>query len=236
MNTAPSSDTVVTSNRARPGWPEIFAGAATYVVGLLVVSVTLPLVENAAIQGIVAFFISGALGLLAFAVAALIRIRALRPFGFRRAAPSKVLVGAGLGVVAYLLGVLAAIIYVTVTGDAENVQGSYQASAAGGALSLTLALVTGALLTPLGEEAFFRGVLANALLQRYRAWIAVVVSAAIFALAHGINPVLPVAFVVGVLTALLFRWSGSIWPGVALHGMNNATALIVPLVLGVTTG
>ena len=236
MNTAPSSDTVVTSNRARPGWPEIFAGAATYVVGLLVVSVTLPLVENAAIQGIVAFFISGALGLLAFAVAALIRIRALRPFGFRRAAPSKVLVGAGLGVVAYLLGVLAAIIYVTVTGDAENIQGSYQASAAGGALSLTLALVTGALLTPLGEEAFFRGVLANALLQRYRAWIAVVVSAAIFAVAHGINPVLPVAFVVGVLTALLFRWSGSIWPGVALHGMNNATALIVPLVLGVTTG
>jgi membrane protease YdiL (CAAX protease family) len=53
-------------------------------------------------------------------------------------------------------------------------------------------------------------------------------------LALGVNPVFPVAFVVGVLTALLFRWSGSIWPGVALHGMNNASALIVPLVLGVT--
>ncbi|MBF8194742.1 CPBP family intramembrane metalloprotease, partial [Nonomuraea sp. K274] len=41
--------------------------------------------------------------------------------------------------------------------------------------------------------------------------------------------VLPVAFVVGVLAALLFRWSGSIWPGVVLHGVNNATALPVPL-------
>ncbi|WP_328818999.1 CPBP family glutamic-type intramembrane protease [Nonomuraea cypriaca] len=37
------------------------------------------------------------------------------------------------------------------------------------------------------------------------------------------------AFVVGVLAALLFRWSGSIWPGVVLHGVNNATALPVPL-------
>jgi|GEM_PF-665250 len=233
MNIASRHDTVTTGAH-RPGWREIFAGAAAYIVGIGVVAVTLPLVQNPAVQGIVAFFISGALGLLAFAAAALIRIRALRPFGFRRTSPGKVLVGAVLGVVAYLLGILAAIIYVTITGDGENIQGSYQAAAAGGGLSLTLALLTGAVLTPLGEEAFFRGVLANALLQRYRVWIGVVVSAAVFAVAHGINPVLPVAFVVGVLTALLFRWSGSIWPGVALHGMNNASALIVPLVLGVT--
>jgi uncharacterized protein len=38
-----------------------------------------------------------------------------------------------------------------------------------------------------------------------------------------------VAFVVGVLTAVLFRWSGPVWPGVVLHGVNNATALLVAL-------
>ncbi|MFC7582569.1 type II CAAX prenyl endopeptidase Rce1 family protein [Nonomuraea antimicrobica] len=47
----------------------------------------------------------------------------------------------------------------------------------------------------------------------------------------GINPILPVAFVGGVLAALLFRWSGSIWSGIALHGVNNATALLVPLLI-----
>lgn len=102
-------------------------------------------------------------------------------------------------------------------------------AAVAGWWSLVLALIAGAIITPLGEEAFFRGVLANALFARYRAWIAVVASAAVFAVAHGINPILPVAFVVGVLAALLFRWSGSIWPGTVLHGFNNATALLVPL-------
>ncbi|TDD35917.1 CPBP family intramembrane metalloprotease [Nonomuraea terrae] len=79
---------------------------------------------------------------------------------------------------------------------------------------------------PTRREGFFRGVLANTLFARYQAWIAVVVSAAVFAVAHGINPILPVAFVVGVLAVLLFRWSGSIWSGVVLHGVNNATALL----------
>jgi membrane protease YdiL (CAAX protease family) len=35
-----------------------------------------------------------------------------------------------------------------------------------------------------------------------------------------------------VLTALLLRRSGSIWPGVMLHGVNNATALVVPVLFG----
>jgi len=149
----------------------------------------------------------------------------------------QVVVGALLGLASYVLGTLLVVLYVVVTGAAvQNVQTSYQAAAAGGWVSLALALVAGAVVTPLGEEALFRGVLANALLMRYRAWVAVIVSAAVFAVAHGINPVLPIAFVVGLFTALLFRWSGSIWPGVALHGVNNATALLVPLIIGIVTG
>lgn len=59
-----------------------------------------------------------------------------------------------------------------------------------------------------------------------------IVSAGIFAFAHGVNPVLPIAFVVGIFAALLFRWSGSVWPGVVMHCVNNAVASTVPMILG----
>jgi membrane protease YdiL (CAAX protease family) len=220
-----------------PGWPEILVGAVAYLLALLVVALTLPRVEDPAAAGIIGLFVSGAMGLLAFAVAVGIRSRRLTAFGVRPATPRQVVVGALLGLASYVLGTLLVVLYVVTTGAAvQNVQTSYQAAAAGGWVSLALALIAGAVVTPLGEEALFRGVLANALLMRYRAWVAVIVSAAVFAVAHGINPVLPIAFVVGLFTALLFRWSGSIWPGVALHGVNNATALLVPLIIGIVTG
>lgn len=222
--------------RTTPGWPEMLAGAAAYGLSFLLVMVLLPLVPDPAVAGNVGLLVSGAMGLVALAVAVLIRIRGLAAFGFRRARPRHLVVGALLGLAAYVLGTLAAIIYMVTTGSVQNVQGSYQAAAAGGWWSLVLALIAGALITPLGEESFFRGVIANGLLAKYGAWVGVLVSAAVFALAHGINPVLPVAFVVGILTALLFRWSGSIWPGVVLHGVNNATALLVPLIIGAAAG
>ena len=222
------------AGRARPtapGWPEILAGGAVYAASFARVAVLLPLVGDAAVAGVVGLVVSGLMGLLALAVAVLIRIRGLPAFGFRRARPRHLVVAAVLGLVAYVLGATISVAYMLLSGDVQNVQTSYQAAAAAGWWSLALAAVAGAIITPLGEEGFFRGVVANVLLARYGAWVGVVVSAAIFALAHGINPVLPAAFVVGVFTALLFRWSGSIWPGVVLHGVNNATALVVPLLL-----
>ncbi|WP_119697164.1 CPBP family intramembrane glutamic endopeptidase [Microbacterium halotolerans] len=219
---------------AAPGWPEMLAGGVAYGVSFLLVAALLPLVTDPVVAGNVGLLVSGAMGLFALAVAVLIRIRGLAAFGFRRARPRHLIVGAVLGVAAYLLGTIVAVIYALTTGEIENVQGSYQSAAAGGWWSLTLSLVAGAVLTPLGEESFFRGVIANGLLAKYGAWVGVLVSAAIFAVAHGINPIMSVAFVVGIFTALLFRWSGSVWPGIVLHGVNNATALLVPLVIGLS--
>ena len=64
-----------------PGWPEILAGAVAYLLALLVVALTLPLIENQATAGIVGLFVSGAIGLLALAVAAQIRHRGRAPVG-----------------------------------------------------------------------------------------------------------------------------------------------------------
>ncbi len=43
-------------------------------------------------------------------------------------------------------------------------------------MSVVFTLLAGALITPLREEAFFRGVITNVLLVRYGAWIGIVTS------------------------------------------------------------
>ncbi|AWB86796.1 type II CAAX prenyl endopeptidase Rce1 family protein [Mycetocola zhujimingii] len=44
------------------------------------------------------------------------------------------------------------------------------------------------------------------------------------------------AFVVSIVTALLFRKMQSVWPGVMVHAVNNATAMTVPLLLSAVSG
>ena len=220
-----------TVRAVRPGWPELLAGAVAYLVAFAVVFWLLPLVEDEAVGGVFGLVASGLMGTVAFAAAWLVRVRRFPPFGVRRARGKYFWMALGLGVAAYALGVIGAIVYTLATGDDQNVQTGYQAAAGSGWLFLAVALIAGSVITPVGEELFFRGVVANVLLARWNVWIAVPVSAAVFALAHGINPVLPVAFVVGVLTALLLRWSGSIWPGVVLHAVNNTLAFLVPVVV-----
>ena len=120
------------------------------------------------------------------------------------------MIGAALGVVVYILNLGTASIYYLVFGS-DNPQGDYHAAASGGMLAVAATLLADAVLTPLGEEIMFRGIIAN-MLNRYGAWAGVVLSAAIFALVHGINIILPMAFVVGIICAVLFRKTGSIWP------------------------
>ncbi|MDJ0336657.1 type II CAAX endopeptidase family protein [Cryobacterium sp. PH31-O1] len=237
MNTATAERRTKAATRSQaPGWLEILAGGGAYLGCMVLVYALLPLVQDDAVAGIVGFLVSGIMGIIALAVAALVRIRGLAAFGIRRAKVRHLLAGAGLGLIAVVLGIIASSAYTMLSGDTQNVQTDYQAGAAAGLLGLVLTFTAGSIITPIGEEAFFRGVVANALLNRFPAWIAIIASAAIFAVAHGINTVLPVAFVVGILTALLYRRTGSIWPGVVLHGVNNATAtIVIPHILTATT-
>jgi membrane protease YdiL (CAAX protease family) len=216
----------------RPGWPEMLVGAVAYAAAFLATIVVLRLVpeEQPVLAGHAALALSGVMGLVAFAAAVAIRIRRVDVFGIRTTSWRWLLAGAGLGVVCFILGIVVSVVYIAVSGDAQNVQGDYQSAAAGGILAYLATLLLGSVVTPIGEEFLFRGVLFTAL-QRYGAWAAVIASAAVFALAHGINPVLPVAFVVGVVTALLFRRTRSVWPGVVVHGVNNALAATAPLLL-----
>lgn len=92
-----------------------------------------------------------------------------------------------------------------------------------------LLLALGGALAPLGEELLFRGVVFG-WLSRWPVSAAVLGSALIFAAAHGFTVVFPVAVVLGIATAVVYHRSGSIWPAMALHVVNNSAALGAVLV------
>ena len=216
----------------RPGWSEIAVAAVGYGVlvflGAQAVS-RIPDDQQVAV-GLANYALSALAGLGAFAAAVAFKIRRPALFGLRRTSGRWMLAGAGLGVVAFIISIVVSYLFSTLSGNTENVQSSYQAAARGGTIALMATLLLGSVATPIGEELAFRGVLTNAL-GRYGAWVAVLGSAVVFALAHGINPVLPVAFVEGIIAALLFRRTRSIWPGVFVHLVNNTLATMLPLVL-----
>lgn len=86
-------------------------------------------------------------------------------------------------------------------------------------------------LVPFAEELFYRGLGVRAL-QVFGAPVAIVVTALVFGLAHGILVALPglVAFAAGLAWVRLR--SDSVWPGVLAHGVYNL--LVVALAVTAT--
>jgi membrane protease YdiL (CAAX protease family) len=87
------------------------------------------------------------------------------------------------------------------------------------------------LLAPFVEELVFRG-LGFGLLSAFVApWTAIVLIGLAFGLAHGLVEGLPVLALFGTVLAWL-RWkTGSIYPGMIVHGIFNGVALILAVTL-----
>lgn len=99
-----------------------------------------------------------------------------------------------------------------------------QALATGELVALLLLVAVAA---PFAEELFFRGMVYPLLRGRLGAVAAIILNAAIFAVAHVVPLLVPGLFVVGLLLAYLRERSGSIWPPVLFHMLQNATALLL---------
>ncbi|WP_235629480.1 type II CAAX endopeptidase family protein [Mycobacteroides saopaulense] len=216
-----------------PGWPEVsvavLAAAVLYMVGA-VTALRLP--PGCPISpGQANFLVSGLAPLGAFALAALVRFRDVRPFGVRRVHAGWLVVAMGVGLACFVLSWPVSALFDPFFPGSESVQQGYRDAASAGLSSLVVTFALGGLLTPLGEEALFRGVLAQ-FLSRWGTWIGLLVSAAVFALAHGINAVMPLAFVIGLSTGLLLQLSGSIWPGVLVHAVYNSLGIFYHAVAG----
>lgn len=81
---------------------------------------------------------------------------------------------------------------------------------------------------PISEEVCFRGMLFGGLRERLPRLAAALISALIFGGLHattGISAV-PALIVFGFVLALLYEKTGSIWPGILLHMLNNSVALL----------
>ena len=102
--------------------------------------------------------------------------------------------------------------------------------------ALALGLIGVAVVAPVVEEILFRGVVFGWLRGRIPVPAAVVVSAAIFSLAHlgwrEWSLLLPVLGI-GCVLATLYHYSRSLWPGILVHSSINTVATLVVL-LGAT--
>lgn len=86
---------------------------------------------------------------------------------------------------------------------------------------------------PFAEELFFRGFLFPALRNRFGVTPAITADAVIFGLIHYAGadtvPLLPLLAVFGATLCLLYQRTGSLWPAIVLHAINNAIAFTASL-------
>jgi membrane protease YdiL (CAAX protease family) len=91
-------------------------------------------------------------------------------------------------------------------------------------------LLVAVVVAPICEEVFFRGFVFPGLLHAMSPVWAIILSALIFAVAHGDPGSFAVLFLIGLALAFL-RWrTKSIWPGIMLHALNNGVAALAIIV------
>ena len=211
--------------RERIGWVEVLVALVAwqgFQIPVVIAAAALG-VDVTSNSGTLVVLVAAALAApLAVLVALLVRRRyTFTSIGLRGTTGRWILIGAGLGLLAWALNRGLVLVYVWITGDTSNPQ-QYLTDVAGGtAWQFALLLLLGGLLVPFGEELIFRGVLYT-WLRRWGVALAVVVSSLIFGLAHfSIGILLPATILVGVVAALVYERSGSLWPAVAVHATNN---------------
>jgi len=87
--------------------------------------------------------------------------------------------------------------------------------------------VLGGILVPIAEEVFFRGVLYRWLRERWGILIGVLVSSFIFGLVHVDIAIAAAAFILGIILALVYEYSKSLWTAILIHAINNSVKIIL---------
>jgi membrane protease YdiL (CAAX protease family) len=100
----------------------------------------------------------------------------------------------------------------------------------GGIGLLLLALLVTAVAAPLCEEIFFRGMLLRLLRRRLPLWLAVILSAMAFGLAHASPAVsaalLPTFMYMGIVLAVVYVRTGWLTNTILLHSLSNTIATV----------
>jgi uncharacterized protein len=91
---------------------------------------------------------------------------------------------------------------------------------------LVLLLLLIAVVAPIAEELFFRGMLYPVLRVRLGATMAISLNALLFAAVHFIPPLLPGLFVIGLVLTWVRERSDSVIPGILLHMAQNGLVVL----------
>jgi len=91
---------------------------------------------------------------------------------------------------------------------------------------LILFLLGTAIVAPIVEELFFRGMLYPLMRRSLPAWLAIIANAAIFAALHFIPVLLPMLFVMGLLLTFVRARTHSIIPSIIIHALNNTVFVL----------
>jgi uncharacterized protein len=97
-------------------------------------------------------------------------------------------------------------------------------SLSGRELILLLFLI--AVVAPVAEELFFRGMLYPVLRRRWGPTWAILINAVLFALMHFLPILLPALFWIGLVFAWVRERSGSVIPSIVLHAVQNGLVVI----------
>jgi membrane protease YdiL (CAAX protease family) len=111
--------------------------------------------------------------------------------------------------------------------DQELVATVLSSEASAGRIATIVFVVAGA---PVLEELVFRGYLLTAIRARVGPVAAIASTAVLFGLFHLSDPaVVPVLVVIGVLLGWVRQRSGSVYPAIAAHLVNNVAAMAIAL-------
>ena len=91
-----------------------------------------------------------------------------------------------------------------------------------------ITFVSVAILAPFFEELYFRGLLHRWFRARWQMWPAIIASSVIFGLAHLDSAgVAFSSFILGIVMALAYEKTGSLWISIAIHVFNNGLGIIL---------
>jgi len=166
--------------------------------------------------------------LLFMASAIFFAARLARPrlgdFGLRATQVGRALVILAAGYVAFLIFAAAWQTVFHLNNKERVVQ---QLGANDGVLGLVAVVALTCVVAPISEEFFFRGFFFPTLSNWRGPWPAALLTGVVFGAIHvgsaPIGDLVPLAFF-GVVLCLVRWWSGSLYPCIALHAINNAVA------------
>jgi len=175
---------------------------------------------------------------VAMLVVARLRGRALRDFGLRKPSLVWLLGGVGLGIIFIPIRVTLIVLIVLIFnlgGDTPS-----EDPALDYPLLLIFALLEAgfmvAVLAPIVEEFFFRGVLHNWFRGRLPALVAIVLSGVLFGLAH-LDPLSAISnIIMGLVLSTAYEYSRSLWVPMLIHFVNNFLVLVFVVLLAILLG